>query len=316
MRYLYAEMQQIIEATEEDFKTEDVQQHAVKVLEFKEDWFRKRDEIEIYLYVSTAPCGAASFKEAESDILFTHATCKGTANQNSKNVPPGCMILPNGVCEAIGNPGKTLSCSDKIALWCALGVQGSLISSTFIREPIYLHGVTCSRKFDEKIIYKATFGRFSPLRECQNGDKNIFAQMASISIEFKERVGERADVGESDESISWMTFDEIARVHDGRTGLAISGKGDAPRASKQEFKISYVKLAKRVVKTSRNTLNTLKKRLESMFQAELDGGFNSAINKVSTTYDDLKRACTRNKKASTITHSFAAESAWRNGNRS
>ena len=66
--------------------------------------------------------------------------------------------------------------------------------------------------------FEATYGRkrcSSPSLNGKNYEneatKHLCTQMASISIEFKERsVRARADVGESDESVSWCAYDTIA----------------------------------------------------------------------------------------------------------
>ena len=64
----------------------------------------------------------------------------------------------------------------------------------------------------------------------------------------------RADVGESDESVSWCASDTIASgVHDGRTGLAISGRGKPPRASKHDLKMQFLKLLSSIFKDDANS---------------------------------------------------------------
>ena len=128
-----------------------------------------------------------------------------------------------------------------------------------------LSSVTCSRKYDGDRLFHATYGRTccSSLsyidKNYDKGANRLCTQMASISIEFKERaVRARADVGESDESVSWCAYDTIARIHDGRTGLAISGRGKPPRASKYDLKRWFIALVSAIVKGDNNTSNIAK----------------------------------------------------------
>ena len=270
LRYLYAEMNDSVAGGKMASSGAAVQyndDNNFSVLEMNNGWFRKRDNVEIHLYVSSAPCGSASLNLESSLNCFPHATRKGTNVSSADNtiddekVPPGCVVLRGGVREAIGNPKQTLSCSDKIAIWCARGVQGSILTASFIKEPIVLSSVSCSRKYDGDRLFEATYGRTCCSSPSLNGKnyenkatKHLCTQMASISIEFKERsVRARADVGESDESVSWCAYDTIARVHDGRTGLAISGRGKPPRASKYDLKMQFLKLLSSIFKDDTNS---------------------------------------------------------------
>ena len=271
LRYLYAEMNDIVAGGKMASSGAAVQyndDNNFSVLEMNDGWFRKRDDVEIHLYVSSAPCGSASLNLESSLNCFPHATRKGTNVFSADNtiddekVPPGCVVLRGGVREAIGNPKQTLSCSDKIAIWCARGVQGSILTASFIKEPIVLSSVSCSRKYDGDRLFEATYGRTCCSSPSLNGKnyenkatKHLCTQMASISIEFKERyVRARADVGESDESVSWCAYDTIARVHDGRTGLAISGRGKPPRASKYDLKKQFLKLVSSIIKVDTSSI--------------------------------------------------------------
>jgi hypothetical protein len=271
LRYLYAEMNDIVAGGKMASSGAAVQyndDNNFSVLEMNDGWFRKRDDVAIHLYVSSAPCGSASLNLESSLNCFPHATRKGTNVSSADNtiddekVPPGCVVLRGGVREAIGNPKQTLSCSDKIAIWCARGVQGSILTASFIKEPIVLSSVSCSRKYDGDRLFEATYGRTCCSSPSLNGKnyenkatKHLCTQMASISIEFKERyVRARADVGESDESVSWCAYDTIARVHDGRTGLAISGRGKPPRASKYDLKKQFLKLVSSIIKVDTSSI--------------------------------------------------------------
>ncbi len=62
-----------------------------------------------------------------------------------------------------GDPTLCMSCSDKLAKWQVLGLQGSLLS-IFIVEPIRLNSITIgggSVSFNKEALQRAVFTRFS-----------------------------------------------------------------------------------------------------------------------------------------------------------
>ena len=53
------------------------------------------------------------------------------------------------------------SCSDKIALWNAVGVQGALLSQLI--DPIYLDTIVINENFNRDFIYRSLYQRFSAI---------------------------------------------------------------------------------------------------------------------------------------------------------
>lgn len=58
----------------------------------------------------------------------------------------------------------TMSCSDKLCLWNAVGVQGALLSR-LIEAPIYYDSVVLGSVFVESHMERALFGRIAGLKE-------------------------------------------------------------------------------------------------------------------------------------------------------
>lgn len=131
--------------------------------------FRLKPHIKFHLYISTAPCGDAR-------IFAPHEECIGDAvdrhpNRNSRGVlrtkiesGEGTIPVKGGQCIQTWDsilPGQerllTMSCSDKIASWNVLGLQGALLSH-FV-EPIYLDSIILGGLFHPNHLRRALFGR-------------------------------------------------------------------------------------------------------------------------------------------------------------
>ena len=80
------------------------------------------------------------------DIYRTGAKCVTTSKiQDPKE--KGISYHVTGVCRTKpgrGDPTKSMSCSDKIAKWNVLGIQGSLLSS-LLDKPIYIKAIIAAK---------------------------------------------------------------------------------------------------------------------------------------------------------------------------
>ncbi|XP_010176616.2 double-stranded RNA-specific editase B2-like, partial [Antrostomus carolinensis] len=116
----------------------------------KEGGYRLRENILFHLYVSTSPCGDARLNspyEITTDLNSSkHIVRKYRGHLRTKiesgegTIPVRChnaVQTWDGV--LLGEQLITMSCTDKIARWNILGLQGALLSS-FI-EPMYLHSI-------------------------------------------------------------------------------------------------------------------------------------------------------------------------------
>ena len=102
--------------------------------------------VEFHLYVSKVPCGDAAIPEGEKS---GHLRFRCTDGEGS-------------VLETKRDHLYKMCCSDKIALWNAVGVQGALLSH-LLRERVFFTSITV-RGGERGSVSRAFFGRLEGIR--------------------------------------------------------------------------------------------------------------------------------------------------------
>ena len=172
MRFLYAQLSQCAHSKDSVFVRTPSGKHTLK------------DGISFHLYVSTAPCGdARTF--GMGDDAHTNRASRGRARVKIEAgegavYPPKEIQTWDGLTRAT-NPTRlcTMSCSDKLARWNILGVQGSLLS--VYTDPIYFASITVGGKFSEH-LQRAVYTRIEMIGDLPGPYKVNRPSLYDISV--------------------------------------------------------------------------------------------------------------------------------------
>ena len=117
--------------------------------------FRLKSGLSFHLYISTNPCGDAAVIKEESTVYSSKA-CR-THGRARVKLDAGMGGALASSYEEDTSRFAVMSCSDKVARWNYLGVQGSLLAAFL--EPIYLTSITVGHDFKLSHNHRALYGR-------------------------------------------------------------------------------------------------------------------------------------------------------------
>lgn len=228
-----------------------------------------RDGVKFHLYVSTAPCGDAAVFVNESSTSHNNAS-ETKAFFGSRHhgllrtkVEKGEGTIPLDAKDGIltidgirnGQRLRTASCSDKIAKWNVLGVQGTLLS--VLIEPVYISSVILGKLYDPAHLSRAVSMRVE--RDNDNSFSNQLPDSFHVNHPQLER-GSLFEQGQCREietkcktnvlSLNWcVSVDTSVEIFDGCLGTFPNYHlAKPPRVSRQALFASL----KEVIKSSQN----------------------------------------------------------------
>lgn len=224
------------------------------VLELREDGygFRLRPGIKFHLYISTSPCGDGRIFSPH-ELQSSPETLPADRHPNRRvrgllrtKIEAGEGTIPlksttvlqtwDGVLHGQQRL-LTMSCSDKMARWNVLGLQGALLSQ-FV-EPIYLESVVLGSLYNPGHMQRAMWGRLERRLVLPEGCAPLFRL-------HKPRLGaksspESRQVNKSPNfSINWTEGCEAPEVVNATTGKVEDGQ--VSRLAKRNLFERFLKL--------------------------------------------------------------------------
>ena len=179
--------------------------------------YQLRAGVSFHLYISTAPCGDARvFSPADSEVADQHP------NRSSRGM--GRVKIEEGEGTVLGTQHQqtwdgilsgerlaTMSCSDKIARWNVLGVQGSLLS--ILLHPVYLKSVIVGRLFRHDHTQRALYQRVSTITDLPELYIVNYPLLLGTTNTTHPRITKSSNV-----SLNWAWGDREPERINGRTG--------------------------------------------------------------------------------------------------
>lgn len=207
--------------------------------------YQLKDQIEFHLYINTAPCGDARiFSPHEEDAnlgIDKHPNRKARGQLRTK-IESGEGTIPAKNSDGIqtwdgvlqGQRLLTMSCSDKIAKWNVVGIQGALLASLI--QPIYLNSIVLGSLLHPAHMYRAVCGRIET--SVQNLPPPY--QMNRPKLALVTSSEQRNQLKAPNFSVNWTNGCAEVEVINSITGKTVHGK--ISRIAKQGFFTRYGQL--------------------------------------------------------------------------
>ncbi|XP_037343626.1 double-stranded RNA-specific editase 1 isoform X1 [Pungitius pungitius] len=193
--------------------------------------YRLKDNVQFHLYISTSPCGDARiFSPHEAGVEDQgdrHPNRKARGQLRTK-IESGEGTIPvrssntiqtwDGVLQ--GERLLTMSCSDKIARWNVVGIQGSLMS--YFTEPIYFSSIILGSLYHADHLSRAMYQRIAEIEDLPQQFALNRPLLSGISNAEARQPGKAPNF-----SVNWTVGDVALEVIN-----ATTGKDDMGRASR------------------------------------------------------------------------------------
>lgn len=146
------------------------------------------------------------------------------------------LIINNLSLNKQGQRLLTMSCSDKIARWNIVGIQGSLLAS--IIEPIYLHSIVLGSLLHPEHMYRAVCGRIEKSIQGLPPPYHLNKPRLALVTSAEPRNQAKAP----NFGINWTIGDTEVEVVNSLTGKTVNNQ--ISRITKQMYFMKYGYLLK------------------------------------------------------------------------
>ena len=200
---------------------------------------------ELWLYCSQAPCGDAALFSRSDPVpgtvpCFTNRNHGAFRSKSERNHGQSFDTF-------FGNKvSKCLTCSDKLAKRCVVGVQGALLSQLF--PPLYMNGIVIGDVFSHAHVARALCCR-SDKAISNVGTTNLSStyslhhpKIGHWPIEKTTCTSTCRTEKRSKSSLNWALGDEDVEVLDATTGRLQTD--EISRISKKAFFSTFLRLCK------------------------------------------------------------------------
>ncbi|XP_023159512.1 double-stranded RNA-specific editase Adar isoform X1 [Drosophila hydei] len=207
--------------------------------------YKLKSGVHFHLYINTAPCGDARiFSPHENDTGVDKHPNRKARGQLRTKIESGEGTIPVKSSDGIqtwdgvlqGQRLLTMSCSDKIARWNIVGIQGSLLSA--IIEPVYLHSIVLGSLLHPEHMYRAVCGRIEKSIQGLPPPYHLNKPRLALVTSAEPRNQAKAP----NFGINWTIGDTELEVVNSLTGRTIGGQ--VSRITKQAFFDKYGFLVK------------------------------------------------------------------------
>ncbi|XP_052446912.1 double-stranded RNA-specific editase 1 isoform X1 [Carassius gibelio] len=215
IRYLYSQM--------EYFLSDSTEEHEKSIFRWcSEHGYRLKDDIQFHLYISTSPCGDArifSPHEAGAEDQGDRHPNRKARGQLRTKIESGEGTIPVRTSNTIqtwdgvlqGERLLTMSCSDKIARWNVIGVQGSLLS--YFTEPIYFSSLILGSLYHADHLSRAMYQRIADMDDLPKPFALNRPLLSGISNAEARQPGKAPNF-----SVNWTVGDQGLEIINATTG--------------------------------------------------------------------------------------------------
>ncbi|XP_058478307.1 double-stranded RNA-specific editase B2-like isoform X1 [Solea solea] len=212
LRFLYAQLELLL------CESADHEERSVFVRGGGGGGLRLRDSVLFHMYVGSSPCGDARLNcPYESTAAYSsrrfqcHLRVKVNSGEGTLPITPRRAANQPQDSASAGKPPVTMSCTDKMAKWSVVGLQGALLSH--LVEPVYLHSLTVGTLSHTGHLSRALTRRLAGVKRLPFPYRRQRLLLSGLSSSDVRPAGKPPNI-----SVNWSCGDEVLEEISTSTG--------------------------------------------------------------------------------------------------